>query len=172
MKDPSGSLVPKAIVELTNTGTGAARSAVSNLNGSYEFVNVDVGNYKVTIEATGFHKSEFDAFDLSARETRRLDVNLQVATQATTVNVEATSILQTDVSNVAETKGSRELIDLPVAITTRAGGSTSAFSTLSAANQACRLIPAVISRWPVQRLARFQSASMASVQWAPAPLVP
>ena len=132
VKDPSGSLVPKAIVDLINTGTGASKSTESNGNGSYEFVNVDVGNYKLTIEAPGFHKSEFDAFDLSARETKRLDVNLQVATQATTVDVEATSILQTDVSNVAETKGSRELIDLPVAITTRASGSTSAFSTLSA----------------------------------------
>ena len=132
IKDPSGSVVPKAIVQLTNTGTGSARSSVTDSNGSYEFVNVDVGTYQLSIEATGFHKSEFDPFELSARETKRLDVGLQVATQATTVNVEAASVLQTDVSNVAETKGSRELTDLPVAITTRASGSTSAFSTLTA----------------------------------------
>jgi hypothetical protein len=132
IKDPSGSVVPKAIVQLTNTGTGATHTSVTNSNGDYQFVNVDVGNYKLGIEATGFHKSEFDAFDLSARETKRLDVNLEVASQATTVNVEAASVLQTDVSNVAETKGSRELTDLPVAITTRASGSTSAFSTLTA----------------------------------------
>ena len=132
IKDPSGSVVPKAIVQLTNTGTGASRSSVTDSNGDYQFVNVDVGNYKLGIEATGFHKSEFDAFDLSARETKRLDVNLEVASQATTVNVEAASVLQTDVSNVAETKGSRELTDLPVAITTRASGSTSPFSTLTA----------------------------------------
>lgn len=132
VKDPSGSVVPKAIVELTNTGTGSTRSSITNSNGSYEFVNVDTGNYKISIEATGFHKSDFDPFDLGARETKRLDVDLQVASQATTVNVEAQSVLTTDVSNVAETKGSRELTDLPVAITTRASGSTSAFSTLSA----------------------------------------
>jgi hypothetical protein len=41
------------------------------------------------------------------------------------------SVVQTDVSNVAETKGSLELTDLPVAITTRSTGSTSAFSTLT-----------------------------------------
>ena len=40
--------------------------------------------------------------------------------------------MQTDASNVAETKGSLELTDLPVAIGTRSTGSTSAFSTLTA----------------------------------------
>ena len=132
VKDPSGALVLNAAVELVNTGTNSKRSTLTGANGSYEFVNVDVGTYTISIEAPGFQKAQFDAFELSSRETKRLDINLQVAAQATTVNVEATSVLVTDVSNVAETKGSRELIDLPVAITTRASGSTSAFSTLSA----------------------------------------
>jgi len=132
VKDPSGSVVPKALVQLLNVGTGASRSTVSGPGGSYEFVNVDVGTYKLSIQATGFHNSDFDAFELSAKETKRLDIELQVASQATTVDVQATSTIQTDVSNVAESKGSRELTDLPVAITTRASGSTSAFSTLTA----------------------------------------
>jgi len=132
VKDPSGSVVPKAMVQLVNTGTGASRSTVSGANGSYEFVNIDVGTYKLSIQAAGFHSSDLDPFELTAKETKRVDIDLQVATQATTVDVQATSTIQTDVSNVAETKGSRELTDLPVAITTRASGSTSAFSTLTA----------------------------------------
>ena len=74
-------------------------------------------------------------FELGSRETRRLDVTLQVASQIDDpVNVEATKtgVIQTEVSNIAESKGSRELVDLPVAIGTRASGSTSAFSTLTA----------------------------------------
>ncbi len=39
--------------------------------------------------------------------------------------------IQTDTSNIAETKTGRELVDLPVAIATRAAGSTSAISTLT-----------------------------------------
>src|SRR5208282_269007 len=46
--------------------------------------------------------------------------------------VEAIAVVQTDASNVAETKGSLELTDLPVSIGTRASGSTSAYSTLGA----------------------------------------
>jgi hypothetical protein len=41
-------------------------------------------------------------------------------------------MVQTDTSNIAETKTGRELVDLPVAIATRGTGSTSPISTLTA----------------------------------------
>jgi hypothetical protein len=131
VKDPSGSLIPKAKVELVNTGTNAVRETESNSNGSYQFLNIDVGTYQLKVDAPGFQKTEFQAFDLSAREAKHIDVELKVAAQATTVTVEAIAAIQTDVSNIAETKGSLELTDLPVAIYTRSQGSTSAFSTLT-----------------------------------------
>ena len=131
-KDPSGGVIPKAKVELVNQGTNAVRQAESSANGGYQFVNIDVGTYQLSIEASGFQKTEFQSFELSARETKHIDLDLNVATQATTVTVEAIAVVTTDASNIAETKGSLELTDLPVAIGTRASGSTSAFSTLTA----------------------------------------
>ena len=134
VKESSGAVVPNAAVTLTNTGTNAKRATITSDTGSFEFVNVDTGTYTVAIEAAGFQKSEFTAFDLGGRESKRLDAQLQIATASTTVNVEASGgvVVQTDTSSVAETKGARELVDLPVAITTRAQGSTSAMSTLTA----------------------------------------
>jgi Carboxypeptidase regulatory-like domain len=132
LKDPSGSVVPMATVTLMNTGTSAERSAISSSNGAYEFVNVEIGNYRLTVEAPGFQKTEYQAFDVAARATMRIDIDLKVASQATSVTVEAVAILQTDASNVAESKGSLELTNLPVAIATRSSGSTSAYSTLTA----------------------------------------
>ena len=131
-KDPSGSYVPNARVKLTNTGTNAVRQEVTDAEGRYQFNNVDVGSYQLTIESAGFQTTSFDPFNLAARDTKRIDVTLQVASEATTVQVEAVATIQTETSNVAETKGSVELTDLPVAIGTRASGSTSAFSTLTA----------------------------------------
>ncbi len=130
--DPSGSFVPMATVTLMNTGTNAERTVVTNTNGGYEFVNVEVGNYKLTVEAPGFQKTEYQAFDLAARQTQRVDIPLKVASQATSVTVEAVAVIQTDASNIAETKGSLELTNLPVAIGTRSAGSTSPYSTLGA----------------------------------------
>jgi hypothetical protein len=50
------------------------------------------------------------------RHHTHIDIDLKVASQATSVTVEAMAVVQTDASNVAETKGSLELTDLPVAI--------------------------------------------------------
>jgi hypothetical protein len=132
VKDPSGSLIPMAMVSLMNTGTNAEHTTVSNSNGAYEFVNIEIGTYKLTVDAPGFQKTEYQAFDVAARATIRIDIDLKVASQATSVTVEAVAVVQTDASNIAETKGSLELTNLPVAIGTRSSGSTSAFSTLTA----------------------------------------
>ena len=116
-----------------NSGTNAEHMTTTNTNGAYEFVNVEIGNYKLTVVAPGFQKMETKPFDLTARQTARLDVDgMQVASQATSVTVEAVSVIQTDASSIAETKGSIELTDLPVAISTRSSGSTSAYATLGA----------------------------------------
>jgi hypothetical protein len=132
VKDPSDSLVPMAMVELMNTGTNAVRSTVTNAYGSYEFVNTEIGNYRVTVDAAGFQKNEYQAFDLTARATVRIDIELKVALQTTKMIVDAVAVVQTDASNVSETKGSLELTNLPVAIASRSSGSTSAYWTLTA----------------------------------------
>src|SRR5271156_6220781 len=71
VKESSGAVVPGAMVSLTNAGTNAKHSTVTSDTGTYQFVNLEVGTYQLTIEATGFQKSEFTSFDLTARETKR-----------------------------------------------------------------------------------------------------
>ena len=126
-------MVVTAKVQLLNKGTDASRETVTNDQGDFRFPDIDVGTYVLVLEAPGFQREEFAQFDLLARETRRLDATLKVASQTQTVNVEASAgpAVQTDTSSVSETKTGRELVDLPVAIATRAGGSTSPISTLT-----------------------------------------
>ncbi len=122
-----------AAVTLSNLGTGAKRSTLTDGAGGYRFPNTDAGKYAVSVAAAGFQTIEFEGFDLNARETKRLDGELRLATQTQTVNVESSAgaIVDTDTSSIAVTKTGRELVDLPVAIATRASGSTSAMSTLT-----------------------------------------
>src|SRR6267154_6856564 len=134
VKDPSGDVVPGASVMLTNRGTSAVRTLSTDQGGSYSFVNVDAGNYELTVEVSGFQKIQYPTLDLQARETKRVDANLKVASQNQTVMVEGTAgaVVTTDVSNLAETKTGKELVDLPVAIYSRGvSGSTSPISTLT-----------------------------------------
>ena len=130
--DPSGAVVANAIVTFVDTGTSAKRTTVTDQTGSYNVTNLEPGTYSATMQAPGFQIAKFD-FELTARETFRLDGQLSVSAQTQSVNVtaEAVPVINTDVSNIAETKSGRELVDLPIAIATRSSGSTSPMSTLT-----------------------------------------
>ena len=133
VRDASGSLLEGAQVTLVNTGTTAARSAVTDAGGNYAFKNIDVGTYKVTIAAPGFQAESLPELSLTARETRRMDASLKIGGETQTVVVidDPTPVITTDVSNLAETKVGDELVELPVAIYSRSTGSTSPISTLT-----------------------------------------
>jgi Carboxypeptidase regulatory-like domain/TonB dependent receptor len=133
VRDSSGALIPGCVITVENTGTALRRSSVADESGSYTFPNLAPGTYKVIIESPGFQVAQYPNIQLLARETIRIDGQMTVATQAETVNVmaEAAPVISTEVSNIAETKTGRELLDLPVAIGSRALGSTSPISTLT-----------------------------------------
>src|SRR5438876_2034924 len=106
---------------------------VADEAGSYTAPNLEPGTYRVRIEVAGFQVAEFTDIQLPARQTIRIDGVMKVATQAEAVNVttEAAPVINTEVSNIAETKTGRELVDLPIALNTRSTGSTSPLSTLT-----------------------------------------
>ncbi len=131
VKDPSGAVVAKASVAVVNSGTDTRRATVTDTSGDYSVPNLEPGTYKVTMETPGFQPFVYE-ITLTARETARVDGQMSVAGQAQQVSVSAdANVINTEVSNIAETKTGRELIDLPVAIATRQSGSTSAMSTLT-----------------------------------------
>ena len=132
--DASGALVTGAQLTLLNTGTNGARTATTDNNGDYAFRNIDVGAYQITITATGFQTQTLPAVSLTARETRRVDAVLKLSGETQTVVViddSAAPVINTEVSNLAETKVGDELVELPVAIYSRSTGSTSPISTLT-----------------------------------------
>ncbi len=130
--DASGAVVANCAISVENKGTSARRSSITDQRGSYSVENLEPGMYTVSMEAPGFQVASYTV-ELQARQTVRIDGQVTVAAQAQSVNVtsEAAPVVNTDVSNIAETKTGRELVDLPVAIATRASGSTSPMSTLT-----------------------------------------
>ena len=106
---------------------------VTDDSGSFSFVNVTAGRYRLTVEAAGFQKVEITDLDLLARETKRVDASLKAGAATETVNVEggAIGVVTTDASNISANRTGQELVDLPVAIYSRSTGSTSPISTLT-----------------------------------------
>jgi hypothetical protein len=131
--DANGAVIPGAQVTLLNTGTNAGRSMTADENGNYAFRNIDAGTYTISVSAQGFQNRSIPEIALTARETRRVEAVLTLAGETQTVVVEYrfVPVINTEVSNVAETKVGDELVELPVAIYSRSTGSTSPISTLT-----------------------------------------
>src|SRR5882672_3374177 len=131
--DQSGALMPGCVVTVENIGTSARRATAANETGSYLAPNLEPGIYKVKMEMPGFQVAEYTNVQLQARQTIRIDGQMIVASQVETVSVtaEAAPVINTEVSNIAETKTGRELVDLPISVTARSNGSTSPLSTLT-----------------------------------------
>src|SRR5215468_6271849 len=91
VKDATGAVVPGATVELVSPATGLHRTTVSGLKGLYEITPLPVGNYTLTIRATGFKPTTIQDVDLQYGETRTVDASLEVGGVAEIVTVEATA---------------------------------------------------------------------------------
>jgi hypothetical protein len=132
VEDASGHAVVGATATLTNTGTTASKTVKTDDDGVYSFLNVDPGTYSITIEAQGFEQRVFASLVLQSRDTQRINVKLTVGATNSTIIVQAAgAVINTDVSNLAETRTGLELNTLPLAISSRASGSTSPFATLT-----------------------------------------
>lgn len=60
--DASAAIVPQAKVTIQNEDTGVARSVMSNVEGNFQQSYLLPGNYRVTVEKTGFTKWKQDIF--------------------------------------------------------------------------------------------------------------
>ena len=131
--DPAGGVIAMCKVSISDKETSAQRSTLTDQEGNYSFVNLEPGTYVISMDAPGFQRATYTGVQLTARQTVRIDGHTTVAAQTESVNVTmaAEPVIQTEVSNIAETKTGRELVDLPIALGSRASGSTSPITTLT-----------------------------------------
>src|SRR6476469_7250759 len=76
--DPTGAAVPSAQITLTNIATGQSRNTNSNESGIYSFPNAGIGEFTLTVTASGFQKYIKSGMVVNVAQTLRADVNLTV----------------------------------------------------------------------------------------------
>src|SRR6266446_3279366 len=112
--DASGGSIAKASVTVLNLATGFSRSAQSSDNGEYSIPALPAGEYKVTVEFSGFGKQTKN-ITLQVGQSAALDFTMSPGEVAQKVEVEATSELaeptRTQVSTVIT---ERQIVNLPV----------------------------------------------------------
>ena len=86
VKDPSGAVVANATVEINNPVSGYSRTTMTGADGTFRFQNVPFNPYHMTVKAEKFAAYAQDVEVRSGLPTE-VEVNLKMATEATTVNV-------------------------------------------------------------------------------------
>jgi len=113
--DASGSPVPKATITLTNVDKGTEAKTSTNNDGEYNFFDVKLGTYTVSVEATGFSKATSENIAVAVGARQRVDMSLQVGVITETVTVAAAaSALQTDSSDRSQVVTGLAITELPL----------------------------------------------------------
>jgi hypothetical protein len=113
--DTSGAIVPEATVTLTSLGTDEHRTAPTDANGSYQFVNLVPGRYAVDIEKNGFKHFKREPVVVDVESAVRIDAQLQVGnvTQVVEVTVQ-TPLLQTESASLGTVVEQQTVQELPL----------------------------------------------------------
>ena len=113
--DPSGAVVPKAKVTITNTATGVARTIATTSAGDYAAPNLEPGSYVVVVEAPGFSKAQHTAVTLEVAKDVRVDIKLAPGAISETVVVTGEAPIVDTTSDVLGSTFSNEAInELPL----------------------------------------------------------
>jgi carboxypeptidase family protein len=113
--DQSGAVVPGVKVIATERDTGFSRSVVTLDDGSFTIPLLPPGNYQVVAEKEGFDKASQGPIPLSVDQHPKIDFQMKVGSQTTTVNVEAAPpVLDTQSSAVGTTIEREKVGQLPL----------------------------------------------------------
>jgi hypothetical protein len=88
VKDPSGSAIAGATVQLRNEATGGTRELQSNDNGLFYFTLLPSGSYEFTVGAAGFKQYRDSHVRVQVAQVGRIDVPMQIGSTSEVLEVE------------------------------------------------------------------------------------
>ncbi len=114
ISDAKGAVVTGAIVTLNNPATGLTRTAKTDDQGSYQFLEVPPATYNMTVTAAGFAttKRENVVLQVSSPATVNMALQVQGGSIIVDVSAEAPMVNTTD-ATLGNNFNARQLIDLP-----------------------------------------------------------
>lgn len=115
VNDATGAAVAGAAVRLVSPDTGLTREGTTTSTGEFVFQDLPLGKYDITVTQSGFDTVHVSGVVVDAGKIATLGLKLEVAKQATTVEV-AASVVAIETSSSAETSliNTAEILDLPL----------------------------------------------------------
>jgi hypothetical protein len=115
VSDPTGAVMPGALISVVHTGTNFKFTTVTNDEGLYRVLSLNPGMYRITAEAPGFKRSVRDEVELRTADTLPVDFMLQVGSVTDSVEVTgAATLLETETSATGTLVSGEVLYDMPL----------------------------------------------------------
>jgi hypothetical protein len=113
--DASGAAVAGAGVRLLSPDTGLTRDGISSSSGEFVFQDLPLGKYDMTVTQAGFDTVHVSGVTVDAGKMATVGLKLEVAKQATTVEVTAASVA-IETASAAETSliDTKQILDIPL----------------------------------------------------------
>jgi outer membrane receptor protein involved in Fe transport len=102
-------------MELTNVGTGEARTTATGQEGAYTFPLVSPGTYQVKATIAGFKTTKVDGVEVQVNGTSRVDVHLALGGVVEEMTVTSGSpLVETGNATLGTVVNHQEIVDLPL----------------------------------------------------------
>ena len=118
VKDQNDAVVPKAKVVITNNANGETREIIADDGGDFAVTNIDPGNYKVTVEASGFKTLAFN--NVTVETNARVPIEAKftevsgTGDNVVTVSADGAPLVESETSVRGDIITGREVTDLPI----------------------------------------------------------
>jgi hypothetical protein len=113
--DPTGAVVPKATITVTDLGTNLVRTAVSDERGYYIIPQLPPAMYGIIVSRVGFATSERPNLELHVNEEATVDFKLTVGSSVQRVEVTAAAPpLNTTSATLGDIVDHEATVDLPL----------------------------------------------------------
>lgn len=114
VQDPSGAVVPKATVLVTDVDRGTSFVTSTSDFGDYVAGPLKIGHYAVKVSKKDFKTAVIGPFELQVGQRRELNVKLEIGAVTQNVRVSASPVLETQTSDLGQVVDNRTITDLPL----------------------------------------------------------
>lgn len=112
--DPTGAVLPKALVTAHNVDTNVNTKVVSTRSGDYTIPYLKAGNYMVSVESKGFQTEEHTGITLNVAETATVNFVMRVGRSTDVVTVIGDPLIDFGKADIGEVVENTRVTELPL----------------------------------------------------------
>ncbi|MGA7242383.1 MAG: TonB-dependent receptor [Terracidiphilus sp.] len=113
--DASGGVIPNVSITVVDESTALTRTTTTNGSGTYAMVNLPIGTYTLTYKADGYDLQRTQHITVQANRTATVNAALKVGQTTTTVEVEASPLMNAVDTTVGYVLDKTEIESVPLA---------------------------------------------------------